>query len=368
MTPLPLMAMAFQPDACKVPQKQRGLLGIVRQGSAAQLGNKKRRLLRMPTIVEEDPEEDFVLALPARSTAEAGHQPRPQLQLPPNVLPEFAPGLLRLTTHASYADEVLAQLKCAGESDRRVLLAWLSVGLPSLAFSETGSHVVELACKVAKGAERYALIFKLQGFVAHLCVSAHGHQVLTTIVETMPVSTIGFVATELLGQAGDVARNKFGYRVLEAMIMHCSESQMADLARELVSEAVALAKHPYGNFVIQHLLEYGTEASRSAIIEQLLCEMPLLAMDRAASNVVAKALEASDAQTQTSIAMTLLHTAKPISIVDVACSRCGSSILVELANANTCAAELRLRLGEAAPRLTRSKFGRRVVDQFGLMA
>merc|ERR1711907_504264 len=151
------------------------------------------------------------------------------------------------------------------------------------------------------------------------------------------------------------------------MIMHCSESQMAGLAQEIALATVELSRHAHGNFVVQHLLEYGTEACRCEILRRLMPEMSLLAIDRTASHVVEKAIEFSEIQEQCLIAMALLQAPKPISIVDVACSRCGSSILAELAENDACATQLRLQLGMALPRLVQSKFGRRVLDRFELM-
>jgi hypothetical protein len=270
-----------------------------------------------------------------------------------------------IASNAGWADAVAARLKDACCSDRAPLLAWLCEGLPALAFTELGSGVVQLACRVAAGIERNVLTSKFQGSILDLCASPHGYQVLTTLVETMPVSAITFIARELTGKGGEIARSRFGYRVLEAMIMHCSESQMAGLIDEIIADTVQLSRHTYGNCVVQHLLEYGTDSCQSSIVRHMMPEMCSLAMDRTASHVVQKALDFSEVR-QCSIAMAMVQADNPISLADVACSRCGSSVLAELAQSASCAEDLRLELGKALPRLSRCKFGRRVVAKFDL--
>jgi len=95
--------------------------------------------------------------------------------------------------------------------------------------------------------------------------------------------------------------------------------------------------------------------------------MPRLAMERTAHHVVQKAFDFAGVQEQYLIAMALLQAARPISIIDIACSRCGSSMLAELAGNHACAEQIRPRLEPALPRLLQSKFGRRVAAQFSLL-
>jgi len=359
--PVPPRSMLSQTGACR-GERQSSLLGIVRQGPPrpaqfGQLQNKKRRLAqqlpRLPTIVEVEEEDDGVPP-PAQS---------PPL---PSGLPESLTDPFGLASDASWAEAFAMRLKTASKTERTVLLAWLSMAFAPLACSEVGSDVVQVACKVASGAQRILLISKLQGSIADLCTSPHGYQVVLTLVETMPVSAIGFIAEELTGRAGEIARNRFGYRVLEAMTMHCSGEQLADLAKELVLDSVELSRHVFGNFVIQHLLEYGSQACQSAIVQRLIPEIPMLAMDRTASHVVERALEHVNVPDQFSIAMTLLQAHKPVSIVDIACSRCGSCILIELARCEIFSAQLHFQLARNLPRLSQSKFGRRVIGHVAM--
>lgn len=371
MAPLPIsQSSVLLPIGANQRPGLSQLVNFLKHGPApsqlSQLQQKKRRLAkqwpRMPTIVEAEEEKEcasltsFVVVV------------SPPLQPPllPSGLPENLTDPMALASSGQCADAFAARLKCACENDRCVLLSWLGGVFPSLALSEVGSHVVQIACKVASGAQRMVLISKLQGYIVDLCMSPHGCEVLTTLVESMPVSAIGFVPHELTGSGGQIARNRFGFRVLEAVTMHCSVPQMAALSQELVLEAAALSRHAYGHRVIQHLLEYGTQACQSCIIQNLMPEMPLLAMNRTASRVVQKALDHVGVKERYLIAMALLQSASP-AVVDVACSRAGSSVIVEFANQEVCVSEFRVLLAKQGPRLAQSKFGRRVIDHFGIL-
>jgi len=375
MAPLsiPQSAMPVQIEANQGPGRSH-LVNFLKHGLAplqlSQLQQKKRRLAkllpRMPTIAEA--EEDKECALLASSVVVAAPPWQPG-QLLPSGLPENLTDPMTLASSPQCAEAFAARLKTACENDRRVLLSWLSTVFPSLALSEVGSHVVQVACKVASGIQRTMLVSKLKGTqtVLDLCMSPHGCEVLTTLVESMPVSAIGFVPQALTGRGGQIARHRFGFRVLEALTMHCSVPQMAALAQELMLEAAALSRHAYGHRVIQHLLEYGTQACQSCIIQNLMPEMPLLAMDRTATRVVEKALDHVGVKELHLIAMALLQSARPASLVDVACSRGGSSIIVELANREVFVSEFRMHLAKEEPRLAQSKFGRRVIDHSAIL-
>merc|ERR1740117_1359771 len=91
-------------------------------------------------------------------------------------------------------------------------------------------------------------------------------------------------------------------------------------------------------------------------------------MHRTASHVVAKAFNYGSLADKHSIAKALLQASAPVSVADIACSRCGSSILEDVANIEAFLSEFRPSLVEALPRLGQSKFGRRVLTSFGLMA
>lgn len=310
-----------------------------------QIGNWKKRL---PTIEEAACEElDATIASP-----------------PPLSLSDP----LRLAHNSCDAEAMVLRLKGCCKATRSQLFVWIGKALPTLALSEAGSKVVLAALEVAAGPERGMLTNEFQGSVLHLCASPFGAQVLVSVIQSMPTSAVAFVPQEMAGHSAEISRRRFGCDVLEAMTMHCSEAQMLSLAAELVQEASELARHPHGSSVIQHLLEYGNEGCRSAIIQHLLPEVPLFAMHRTASHVVEKAFNYGSLAEKQSIARAMLQASAPVSVADIACSRCGSSLLEDVANIEVFLGEFQPRLVEALPRLGQSKFGRRVLTSFRLMA
>eukprot|EP00931_Biecheleriopsis_adriatica_P046059 TRINITY_DN2642_c0_g1_i1.p1 TRINITY_DN2642_c0_g1~~TRINITY_DN2642_c0_g1_i1.p1 ORF type:complete len:373 (-),score=62.97 TRINITY_DN2642_c0_g1_i1:129-1247(-) len=270
---------------------------------------------------------------------------------------------LELTADAQAAKAVAACLRRGDRLDRSLILTWIGSAWRTLALSEHGSEVVEAALEAAVGQERASMVKELRGEVLKLCESAHGHQVLVKLVETMNVSAIGFVALEMKGQAAAVARHRFGCHVLGSMIMHCSVSQMAELAAEITEGSRSLCSHPHGNLVLQYLIEYGTQRTRAAILHQLFPAVPLLAMDHTASRVVKKALGNLTATESRLLASALLRPVGNVSVADVACSRCGSTILEELAEqCEDFASELSMQL-QKSPACLMSKYGRRAITR-----
>merc|ERR1719440_1479673 len=238
---------------------------------------RKRRICKLPTI-PESVEENMTEEVASQACLKTN------LLWPESIPSDSSASLpidpMNLCADSSWADTVTARLKDACCSERHALIAWLSAALPWLAFTEMGSAVVQFAFTVARGVERDLLMCKLHGSILELSTSAHGHLVVATLVETMPVSAIGFVAQELAGQTVQIARHRFGYRVLEALIMHCAEPQLTRLAQEIIQETVTLSKHAYGHSVILHLLEYGTKSCKADIVRKMMPDIHSLAMDR----------------------------------------------------------------------------------------
>lgn len=345
-----IMALAVTrevPLTAAMPLQMMGVRRLSRQGTK-----------RLATIWEDVSEWDHVADR--------------KMKLPkPSVPDAWTYGLtdpLDLRECVADAEAVMASLKTGCQNDQRIICAWLGNSWVSLALSECGARIVQTALDVVAGIERTKLAAKFQGNVLALCESPYGHQVLISLIGSVLVTSIPFVAEEISGQAAQVAQSKFGCDVLGSMIMHYPQSHIASIAWEIVPETQALCRHAYGHIVIQRLIEYGCTACQSAVLQLLTHDLRLLAMDRTASRVVEKALECLGSEEQRFIALALLHTCRQASIADVACSRCGSSILGQLADADVCTREFRIHLSRAMSRLEKSKFGRRVIARFVLLA
>jgi len=343
------------------------LLGVARSEckvQPVQMGSWKKRL---PTIVEADAEEleEVGVQAPTSPTStESSPTSTPSLALA--GLPESLTDPLSIISNTDNAAVVVERLKDGSKTDRRQLFTWLLKALPILSVFEGGSKVVQVALEVATGSDRIVIAHEFHGSVLNLCTSPYGHEVLVTLVQTMPVSSIGFVASEIEGRGKEIACDRYGSSVLEAMTMHCSQVQMAKLAAELANEAVDLSRHSRGSAVVQSLLEYASPECRVAIAQRLIPKAAKLAKHATASRVVEKAFRHCDDEQQQAIASSLLQAHAPQSLVDVACSRRGSSILEEISRSSIDTTEFCSQFAKSLPRLRKAKFGRRVMQHFGL--
>merc|ERR1712217_323098 len=121
-----------------------------------------------------------------------------------------------------------------------------------------------------------------------------------------------------------------------------------------------------GCSVLRHLLEYGTALCQAQIVEHLIPEMPSLAMHQTAICIIEAAFEFCEVQEQRSLAAVLMGAASPTSLADVACSRHGSVVLAAITRQRVCEDQMHAYFSAAFPRLAQSKYGRDVIDYFGM--
>jgi len=317
------------------------------------MGSWKKRL---PTIAEDG--DDLVAAAEVQPNLPAG-------------LPESLTDPLSIISNTEHAAVVAQKLQDGNRTDRKQLLAWLLVpgllkALPAMVLSEAGSKVVQVALDISTGTDRMTIVSALHGSVLDLCASRHGHEVLVVLIRIMPAASIVFVADEIRGHCVEIARDRFGSSVLDAMTMHCSEAQIASLATEIKDEALALSRHPHGSCIIEKLLEYATSECGADISRRLMPDASRLAMRRQGSGVVEKVFRYCDDTEQQAMARAFLQADAPCAVVDVACSRCGSSVLEEIAKSQVFTIEFQSQLATALPRLRKSKYGRRALEHFGM--
>merc|ERR1712190_132569 len=112
-----------------------------------------------------------------------------------------------------------------------------------------------------------------QGHVYAAARSPYANYVIQKVVEALPPSLSRFVAHELCGVAGVVARNKYGCRILCRIFEHsAAEPESRKLADELLTEAVALSRHTFAHHVIEVILAHGSPKQRLSIVSALLVQ------------------------------------------------------------------------------------------------
>jgi len=236
----------------------------------------------------------------------------------------------------------------------------------ALALSEHGMRALNATINVATRSDRVQLASEFKSHVEALCMSSHGHKVLLHLIESVSANAIRFLADEILGQASTVAKDRAGYQVVESMIMHYPRSHIVNIAMEIANATGELCRHPVGHVVLERILEYGPPSSKTVIMQKLLENVPLRVMNYSASRVFERAIECLGTTNHRTIACALMQPCQQACLADVACSRCGSSVLIQLATTNVCTDEFRAQLLCSLSRLEKSKYGLKVLSAFGL--
>mmetsp|Transcript_58177 Transcript_58177/g.108933 ORF Transcript_58177/g.108933 Transcript_58177/m.108933 type:complete len:328 (-) Transcript_58177:336-1319(-) len=260
--------------------------------------------------------------------------------------------------------ELVTFLKAADQTARREALTFLVPALAPLALSEQGVRVGRVAVEVATSHDRPILLQAFRGSVMELCQSKSGHELLVLLIDTIPVFSLSFMVCEMIHACEQLSQHRYASNVIESMLLHFHPSQLAEISLKLVEAAPSLARHPQGSRVLQTLIEYGSPTCRQLLFRQLMPDIAMLTMHRAGSQVLRKALETSDASVQQMIAAAVLDGVrnKSVQVVNIACSRCGSTILQQIACCNSpIVEEIQSRLIQALPQLEKSRYGRRLV-------
>jgi hypothetical protein len=141
------------------------MLGVKKTAGALQVGKWTRRL---PTIKEVDHEDPDV-------PASAIHPPVVLLSTA-GLGKSFAnPG--ELANDSSDADAVMKMLQDGSNVERNRIVTWLSKFLPTLALSEVGSKVAQIALESATGPARKMLVSEFRGHACRLCTSYVGSRI-----------------------------------------------------------------------------------------------------------------------------------------------------------------------------------------------
>ncbi|CAE7037629.1 APUM5 [Symbiodinium sp. CCMP2456] len=270
--------------------------------------------------------------------------------------------LLRGGTDPEMGRDFIKFLKAADPFGRKEALSFLAPALPSLAHAQQG--VIRAAIEVATSSDRPILLSAFRGSVLDLCQSKSGHEMLVQLIDSVPVFSLGFMVCEMIQNCKLLSMHRYASNVMESMLLHFHPSQLVEISSKVVEAAPSLARDPHGSRVLQTLIEYGNPTCRELLFRKLLPEIAMLTMHRTGSQVLRKALEISDANLEQLIAEAVLEGVrnKSVQVANIACSRCGSSILQQI---STCRSpvvdEIHSRLAEALPQLEKSRYGRRLV-------
>lgn len=160
-----------------------------------------------------------------------------------------------------------------------------------LAFHQSGCRIVQQAIQAAGTDEVGEILTELHGHVYAASRSPYANYVIQKLIEAVPPSLSSFVAYELCGVAGVVARNKYGCRILCRVFEHsAAEPWSRTLADELLRETVALSRHTFAHHVMEVILAHGSLEQRQNIVEALSADFWANAHDQNSSYVLESAM------------------------------------------------------------------------------
>merc|ERR1719191_2052255 len=105
-------------------------------------------------------------------------------------------------------------------TEKKKALAQVQRSMLTLTESAQGCLIVQRAFEVAGCGEQTALAAQLHNHVSELYTSAHGSEVLESIIQFTLPAAASFIAKEILGSASNVARHRDGYRVICRILEH----------------------------------------------------------------------------------------------------------------------------------------------------
>lgn len=275
-----------------------------------------------------------------------------------------APVLGELLVTEEQKKEVMQRLELGGEKMQEAI-ADLCGSMLRLSLEPYGCRVVQRALEVASVAEKEDLVNELRGCVRLCIASPNANFVIQKIIEVLPSSSTYFVAEEVSGVVGEVARHRFGCRVMCRLVEHhlCGNSCAADiLIDELLVEADQLLHHNFARHILELVLEHGCEAHKRRVVRALRSNLLHFAKNRCASYVLEKALEKCEPEDSYALAHDLL--VDPETFLLLAVHECGMHVVKAIVKSQTeCAQSAKKLLLSEADRVKSTKFGLRLFEE-----
>jgi len=257
----------------------------------------------------------------------------------------------------------------AGGVARTAAIEALVGSVEELAFDAAACRVVQKALELAEEEVAAELASELKGRVREAIKSPHANHVIQKIVEVLPARHTLFIVDEVLGSAAEVARHRYGCRVLCRVVERhsgcCVSEQSAAMIGELLVEAAELSRHTFSHYVIESILQHGTTQELHGVSVALCAELLRNAKNRSATYVVEKALACCSVEDQRSMVSELFGTTQ--ALVALVENQFGCHVAKALARLPGDHLDHALTfLDEATPVLQKTKYGRRLLEEFRL--
>lgn len=279
-------------------------------------------------------------------------------------------GRLQKVTKATYdsildrCDSLRSKLASGIADEVQEALATIQGHVWQLAQHATGCRLVQLGLEADQ--QTAALLAReLHGHVQEAAISPHANYVIQKVVSTLTFANSRFVARELFGSCGRLARHRYACRIFCRLLEFCGSRDLTlQLIDELLLDAEDLCRHNFGHHVVQSVLEHGHERHRKIVAKVLGRDLLGFAKHRNASYLVEKAMWYCAPEDQ---AFLLKQLARTDVIVDLARSQFGCYVAKSLLHDDRVdAREAMSRIQASSIDLQRSRHGHRLLVEMGL--
>lgn len=260
--------------------------------------------------------------------------------------------------------ELMEQLEAGGEA-RDAAVEAIAGSVVDLAFDADACRVVQKALETTDVEVAAALAQEMQGHILEAVKCPHANHVVQKLLDTLPAEETAFVVTELLGSAVELAKHRYGCRVVSRAVKAHGSSSSQDVSRlieELLAETVELSRHTSAHYVVEAILECGLAEHTHEIACALRTDLMRNAKNRSGTYVVEKALICCDAHDRDAMAAELFGTAE--ALLELTENQFGCHLAKALPRLEIHFQRARKYLQEAAPLLQKSKYGRRVLQEY----
>jgi len=284
---------------------------------------------------------------------------------PSGACSETASEVDEMEDTAEACAELIEQLEGGGEA-RAAAIEAISGSVVDLAFDAAACRVVQKALETADEHVATALAQEMQGHIREAIKCPHANHVVQKLLDTIAADKTTFVVSELMGAAAVLAKHRYACRVVcRAVKVHAGSEvfhEIHDFIDELILGTAELSRHVFAHYVIEAILECGSAAQKHKVACALRSDLMQNAKNRSATYVVEKALFCCDAQDQDAIAAALFGSAQ--ALLELVENQFGCHLAKALPRLQVHFQQAQRYLPEAVPLLQKSKYGRRVLQEY----
>jgi hypothetical protein len=285
--------------------------------------------------------------------------------LPSGACSETASDVDESEDTAEACAELIEQLEAGGESHEAAIEA-ITGSVVDLAFDPAACRVVQKALETADVEVATALAQEMTGHIRDAIKCPHANHVVQKLLDNLPADRTTFVVGELLGVAVELSKHRYGCRIVSrAVKIHASSyscPEVATLIDELLPETAELSRHTFAHYVVEAMLESGSADHAHEVACALRMDLMRHAKNRSATYVVEKALFCCDAHDQEAIASELFGNAE--ALLELTENQFGCHLAKVLPRLELHFQRAQKYLPHATPMLQKSKYGRRVLQEY----